>query len=141
MGVLTTALVVPWYSDRQGRKWPTIISYGVFLFIHVAIGMSDSIFVLYGSLFIAGLTLPGRIVVGLNYLLEFNPIWRKDRVMFMKTMSHTMMIVTLTAMFQLVTRHYLYIWWAVLSVSSVATITILVFIPESPNWQHDKGDT
>ena len=38
------------------------------------------------------------------------------------------------------TRHYLYIWWSVLSVSTVATVTILVFVPESPDWQHEKGE-
>ena len=47
--MILTALIVPWLSDLYGRKWPFIISYGMFLIAHIAIGMSDDIYVLYWS--------------------------------------------------------------------------------------------
>ena len=90
---------MPWLADQYGRKWPVIISYLIFLFACVIAAIGESIYTLYVVLFICGMTFPGRVIIALNYLLEFNPIRRKDRVMFSKQMSHSMMTLTLTIFF------------------------------------------
>ena len=97
--MLATVLIIPWVADEYGRKWSVILSYAVFLIALTALAFAKNLILLYVCLFIAGSTFPGRIIVAINYLLEFNPIWRKDRVMFVKQLSASLMIFFLTVMF------------------------------------------
>ena len=44
---LTTVLIIPYYSDRVGRKWIAIISYLVFIFVVGGILLATDIIWLY----------------------------------------------------------------------------------------------
>ena len=127
-------LVVPWLADMYGRKWPFQVSIVCFLTAMIMIGLGEDITALYAGQFISGLTYPGRVIIGLNYLLEFNPIRGKFKTTFPKIMSLYIMMLTFTFMYQFVTRHYLYIWWTLMSMTLIASVSILVIVPESPHF-------
>ena len=71
-GVLTTIIIVPWLADKYGRKFIVIFNYFTFELCVVGIMLSHDINMLYTLLFFCGVTYAGRIVVCINYMIEFN---------------------------------------------------------------------
>jgi MFS family permease len=71
IGVITFILIIPYLADKFGRKYIVFVSYIVFIAAIIGILFSNLLIQLYIFLFFAGATFGGRIVVGLNYLLEF----------------------------------------------------------------------
>jgi len=69
--VICTIILVPWLADKCGRKWVVVVSYLIFIATTVGILFASDLIALYVLMFIAGTTFGGRVVVGLNYLLEF----------------------------------------------------------------------
>ena len=47
IGLITTVLIIPWISDKYGRKWPTVGSYVVFIIAAFGILLSSDIIALY----------------------------------------------------------------------------------------------
>ena len=72
-GVVATVILVPWLADNYGRKVPLVTNYIVFLGAALGIVLSHDLNWLYVYLFIGGMTFGARIIVALNYLVEFYP--------------------------------------------------------------------
>ena len=70
-GVMTTIILVSWLSDRYGRKAIVISNYFVFMLTVVGIMLSHDLAVLYVFMFIAGCSFGGRVVVSINFVIEF----------------------------------------------------------------------
>lgn len=71
LGIISTVIVVPWWSDSAGRRWITLMSYYFFMIAMFGILMAHELIWLYIFVFITGTTFPGRAIVAISWLLEF----------------------------------------------------------------------
>lgn len=72
IGVISTLLFVPAIADKCGRKWVFTVTILLSAIAQLALVVTGNIYEAYVYLFLIGSTFAGRIVVGLNYTLEFN---------------------------------------------------------------------
>jgi MFS family permease len=96
-GILTTILIVPYLIDNCGRKYVTVISNFVLIGCTIGILIATDITSLYILLFFAGTSFGGRLIGGLNWLIEWCP-WR-PQVLFVKMLSGSFSIIIITAWF------------------------------------------
>lgn len=134
IGVIATVLVIPWWSDKIGRKWITIVNYYIFMLAITGILLSNDLIWLYVFVFITGATFPARAIVAVSWLLEYQKNSRKQTVLFIKLLSYPIMIIFFTLIFQFGTRHYVYIWLVALLFCLAATIYQMFLVPESANF-------
>ena len=71
IGVITTVIVVPWWSDQVGRRWIVLASFYIFMIAMFCILMAHNLIALYIFVFITGMTFPGRSIVAMSWLLEY----------------------------------------------------------------------
>lgn len=70
-GVMTTIILVAWLSDKYGRKTIVVINYFLFMITVVGVMLAHDITTLYIFMFISGATFGGRVVVSINFVMEF----------------------------------------------------------------------
>jgi MFS family permease len=70
-GVIISCLIVPPLADAYGRKVPFLISIGINVLVYFALLFTTNLWVAYTLFFVLGLSFAGRMVVGVNYVLEF----------------------------------------------------------------------
>lgn len=75
-GILTTILIVPYIIDKCGRKYTTIICNFILIICTIGLLIATDITSLYILLFFAGTSFGGRLIGGLNWLIEWCP-WRQ----------------------------------------------------------------
>ena len=68
---MITILLDPWLADKFGRKWNVVINYFLFMAAVLGVMLSQSLDELYVFMFICGATFAGRVIVSINFLLEF----------------------------------------------------------------------
>ena len=134
IGVISTVLVVPWWSDQIGRRWITLVSYFVFMVAVIGILLAHDLIWLYVFVFITGMTFAGRAIVAMSWLIEYQKNSKKQLVLFVKLLSYPMQIIIFTLIFQFGTRHYCYVWLVTTFLCFFVTIVQLIIIPESANW-------
>lgn len=98
-GILTTILIVPILTDKYGRKWNAVINNFVLIFVTIGIIYASDIVTLYILLFLAGATFGGRLIAGLNWLIEFMHVRVKETVMFVKMIAGSITLILLTVFF------------------------------------------
>ena len=99
IGVLVTMIPVTWIADKYGRKLVVMISYVIFMIAVIGIMLASDINMLYFLLFVCGATLAGRVVVSINYVIEFITEKNKGAVMFIKMFASSVLICIFTAIF------------------------------------------
>ena len=77
IGVISTVLVIPWWSDKIGRRWITLGSYFVFMLAILGILLAHELIWLYIFVFITGMTFAGRAIVGMSWLIEYQKNTKK----------------------------------------------------------------
>lgn len=137
IGIIATVLVIPWWSDRIGRKWITISSYLIFLLAIIGILVSTELIWLYVLVFITGTTFPGRAIVALSWLLEYQKNSRKQRTLFLKLLSYPVLVIIFTLCFQFGTRNYRYIVLISSLCMLIGTSYQVFFVPESANYLYE----
>ena len=70
-GLICTVIIVPWIADKHGRKLVNVISHIVFICAAIGLVFARDLTTLFILIFICGATFGGKIVVGINHLLEF----------------------------------------------------------------------
>ena len=139
-GILTTILIVPILTDKCGRKYNAVINNFLLIIVVIGIILASDITTLYVLLFLAGATFGGRLIAGLNWLVEYMPTRYKETVMFIKMLSGSFTIILLTVFFQFGTKHYVIIAWTSVSLAFIGTSYTLIFVPESAQWLHGRLD-
>ena len=70
-GVVSTILLIPWLTDKFGRRWIVIISYTLLIALTIGLMFGSDIITLYILLFLIGATWGGRIISGISWLVEW----------------------------------------------------------------------
>ena len=73
IGVLVASTIVPvgFLSDILGRKWIFVVTIVILAIACFGFMIATSLDELYVYMFLLGTTLPGRMIVGINYAYEF----------------------------------------------------------------------
>lgn len=72
-GILFSLLFVPNIADKSGRKATFVYSLLLSLFVQFGLLLSENSMVTLGLLGLLGMTWPGKTLVGLMYILDFQP--------------------------------------------------------------------
>ena len=86
-GLTTFTLPVPWLADLYGRRILYGINLILFTIFLLAIILATQLEALYVLIFMIGGTMPGRTIVGLNYILEFTQIKYRDTIVFVRMLA------------------------------------------------------
>ena len=98
-GVISTVIFIPWLADKKGRKLNVIINFVIFILATIALLFASDIITLYVLLFICGATFGGRVVVAMNFLLEFQQRSKKELVVFIKLLAGSIILLLITFLF------------------------------------------
>lgn len=74
---------VPYLADAYGRKLVFCISVAVQSAMLLAMMLSDNLYELYVWEFLMGCTFVGRVIIGLSYLVEYQPIRYQEDIVFL----------------------------------------------------------
>lgn len=95
---------------------------------------------LYVFVFITGATFPGRAIVAISWLMEYQKKSAKQLILFFKLISMPILIIIFTLIYQFGTRHYRYVWIVAYSLCLAATVYEMIYVPESPNFLVEQGN-
>jgi MFS family permease len=137
-GVVSTILLIPWLTDKFGRRWIVIICYTILIIAAIGLMLASDITTLYILVFIIGATFGGRIIGGLNWLVEWQQARKKELVVFIKMMTVTAWIILMTAIFQFGTKHWLIVAAIFITLCVIGTIYVVISVPESSEYLHGK---
>lgn len=138
--MMVTILIVPWLADTFGRKWNVLINQVLFMAAVLGVMLGHSLEGLYACMFVCGATFAGRVIVAINYLLEFMVVSNKEFVIFLKLAIGSAIVMIYTLIIQFGTRHWLQVAWAFLALDLVGTVYIALLVPESPLYLFGRGD-
>jgi MFS family permease len=73
IGILVGSTIIPvgYLADRYGRKWVFVITLLVLAIACIGFIFAKTIEELYIYMFLLGTTFPGRIIIGVNFAMEF----------------------------------------------------------------------
>ena len=135
-GVICTVILVPWLADKYGRKLNVFINHVIYIVVSIIQIFATDINVLYVLLFIQGATFGGRIVVGLNYLLEFQLDGKKELFTYIRMVANSTQVIIIALVFEFVTKNWRELSWVLLALCIIATAYIVILVPESILWLH-----
>jgi len=96
--------------------------------------LSDNIYEAYFFSFLIGASFSGKIVVGLNYMLEFNrPKW-SDTIIVLLLVTEAVTTITMTIWYQFIDRGWFLLQLVCLILAILTTIYFAIVVPESPKW-------
>lgn len=78
VGILLGLLIVPRLSDKYGRKAPFLGTMLLSFIAQTGLMVSHTLDSAIFFMLLTGCTFPGKNIVGLNYLLEFTPLARRE---------------------------------------------------------------
>lgn len=98
--------------------------------------LTNDLYTAYFFEFLVGSTFAGRIIVGLNYVLEFNlPKWH-ETIVFGLLISEASTTILMTIWYQFVDRGWFLLQLVFLILSVLVTIFFWIVVPESPKWEY-----
>ena len=72
IGLIVFITFVPPLADRFGRRWVFISTLALSCVAQLGLMLTNDLYWAYFFEFLVGGTFPGRIIVGLTYILEYN---------------------------------------------------------------------
>lgn len=139
VGWVCTILIVPWVSDKVGRRWIYAVCVLITFIVTCVMFVTKSIYTVIAMNAIAGAANSGRLTVGFVYANEFlTPKWQ---VVFGTTYGFfdgfdTMIIVL---WFDFINKHYIPIASMCLILCAISLFGSLFVINESPIWELKMG--
>ena len=139
IGVIVGMAFVPLLADNYGRKWPLIITIIIFIIGAIGLLVTSSLYEAYFYMFLIGFTSAGRVVVGLNYTMEYLNVKFHTTTVAAFLQSMAIGVILFTAWYQLIDRGYFWLQFIVLMFAIASLIFFWVFVPESPKWLYAFG--
>jgi MFS family permease len=136
-----TILILPFMSDKIGRRWIFAFSMMLVAVVMTGLFISTNINLTIALMFMAGALTSGRTMVGYVYINEFlTPAWQ---VVFGTSflMIDGTTYLWMTFYFDFLNKHYMFFSSVGLLLTCVGTVGTLYFMPESPLWALKAGKT
>lgn len=138
-GWASTILIIPFLSDKHGRRW--YFTGSMFLTTGAMLGLylSKSLALSTAMFFLAGMANSGRIMVGFIYANEFLvPKWQIIFGTAFHCIDNSTSVIG-SLYFDFIDKHYMYISLVGFAATIFCVIMMLVWMPESPLWQLKMG--
>ena len=136
LGVISTLIIIPPLADKFGRKLIFLISNIVSVIGQLGLILSDNIYEAYFFAFLIGATFSGKVVVGLNYMLEFNrPKWN-ETIIYLLLVAESVSTILFTIWYQFIDRGWFLLQLICLILAVLTTAYFGIFVPESPKWSY-----
>ena len=133
--IVATALCpVGYLSDLYGRKWIFVMSITLAIIACIGLLLASQLVHLYLSMFLLGLTHPGRVIVALAYADEFLHLDQRSYLVPVNQIVNGLIIIMTAFYFQMIARDIKYIQIVNILVLAIMTIYVSSFVPESPKW-------
>lgn len=134
IGIIATLLIIPPLADKFGRKLIFTISNIVSIIGQLGLILSNNIYEAYFFAFLIGATFSGKVVVGLNYMLEFNrPKWT-ETIIYLQLVAESVSTILMTVWYQFIDRGWFLLQLICLIAAVLITIYFIICVPESPKW-------
>ena len=136
IGVIVGMTFVPPLADAFGRKIIFIVTLIISVFAQLGLILTNNLYEAYVYQFFIGSTFAGRVIVGLNYMLEFViPSWHQA-IIFWLLISECISTILMTAYVQFIDK----CWFSLQLICFILAILTLgyfwILVPESPKWQY-----
>jgi MFS family permease len=104
IGVIVGMTFVPPLADAFGRKIIFIVTLIISVFAQLGLILTNNLYEAYVYQFFIGSTFAGRVIVGLNYMLEFViPSWHQA-IIFWLLISECISTILMTAYVQFIDK-------------------------------------
>jgi len=135
IGVVCTVMIYPIISDRcAGRKYVFLISGVIFAIAFFGLILATDLIWCYVFMFIMGTCWGGRIIVGMNYVLELNNPEYSKTLVFLFLITEPIILILLTFWYQFIDNSWKLISIITLCLIIVTLLTYWLFVPESAKW-------
>ena len=98
--------------------------------------LNNDLYVLYALLFIAGMTFAGRVIVGVNFVLEFLTDKYKELMVFTRMTSIAVAIILITLFFEFGSRHWIVVTSVIVALAIIGTLYQTILVGETPLYLH-----
>lgn len=97
IGIVSTILIWPWISDKWfGRRSIFLITGLIFICGFIGLIAATDILWAFVFMFLCGACFGGRIIVGLNYVIELVPAMFSQRTVFFFCISEPILLIMMT---------------------------------------------
>jgi len=96
--------------------------------------ISCNIYELYVFEFLMGTTFAGRIIVGMNYINEFQLQKYQEDILFYIVFAINIAVLMMTIWYQFIDRGWFWQNLVLLVITSTSLLYFVIFVPESPKW-------
>jgi MFS family permease len=130
---------VPLIADSYGRKWPMVVTIIIFIIGAIGLLVTDNLYEAYFHMFLIGFTFAGRVVVGLNYTMEYLNVKFHTATVATFLQSMAIGLILITAWYQFIDRGYFLLQLIVVMFAIASLIYFWALVPESPKWLYAYG--
>ena len=133
-GVITGTLFIPALADAFGRKLIVIIAFILALIGQLGLILTNNLYEAYVYQFLIGSSFAGRIIVALNYALEFNIKRWHEIIITWLLISEACGTIVITIWYQFIDRGWFLLQLICLIVGILCLLYVIFVVPESPKW-------
>ena len=134
IGVIISCLVIPPLADAYGRKVPFLASIGITVLVYLALIFTTNLYVAYVMIFILGLSFAGRMVVGVNYALEFFLTKAQNPALLTFMLGLNIHKLIINCWFQFIDKSVVGMLALYIVLATVLLLVLWWLVPESPKW-------
>jgi MFS family permease len=136
IGVIATLTFVPIIADSCGRKWVFCVTLVIGACAQLGLMITRNLYELYVYEFLIGATFAGRVIVGLNYVLEFTQRKYAEDLVFYLLISECIGTIILSFWYQMIDNGWCSLQLTCFITAVVTLLYFIIVVPESPKWQH-----
>lgn len=134
IGTVAFLCIVPPIADRYWRKAVFVWSNVVFIIAFFGLIVSTDLNLAYFWMFLLGATFSGKIIVGINYMIEFICARGQSNIIFVTMFTEPITLILLTMWYQFVDHSWFKIFVITLVFNLLALAFFVVYVPESARW-------